>query len=246
MPAHWVPGVEYSENDPYVKMRNRAPERLEDYTVGLDLGQLSDPSALALCRRVTYPLQDRLPEYEVPALKRWEIGTPYPRIVQDVVKVVTTGEAAGARLAVDATGVGRPVVDMLRQTGLTLTACSITSGRGVSVSGSEVHVPKIHLVGLIQSLLGTGRLKVARSDPLSEVLLQECRTFKVKVTAAGNEVFGADWRENAHDDILLALCVGLFVADRYPAGGGQPVFGKMPQPMGLAGPQQADEAWWTA
>jgi hypothetical protein len=228
------------DSDPY--WDRHAPALLVDYFAGVDLAQLQDYSALAVVRRVTHCKDDRPSSFEVPALKRWPIGTPYPKIVADVVKVVTTGETAGARLAVDATGVGRPVVDLLRDAGITLTAVTITAGRGTSYSNGEVHVSKLHLVGLIQSLLGSGRLKVAKGGPLGEVLVQEARNFRVRVGATGAETFAA-WREADHAALLLAPADGLWRAHRGPArrGPGGPV--QLTAPLG--GLRQEDP-WWTA
>ena len=48
-------------------------------------------------------------------VERVPLGTPYPEVVERVRELVTHDELAGrCALAVDATGVGAPVVDMLR------------------------------------------------------------------------------------------------------------------------------------
>ena len=63
--------------------------------------------------------------------ERMALGTPYPKVVERVRQIVQSDELAGnCALAVDATGVGAPVVDMLRaaRLGCELTAITITGG----------------------------------------------------------------------------------------------------------------------
>src|SRR5213593_579438 len=98
------------------------------YFVGLDLGQTLDYSALAVVERaeifldemdwVTYERRRRQ-RFRVPFLERVRLGTPYPRVVDRVREVVRAPELAGrCTLVMDATGVGAPVLDMLRQADL--------------------------------------------------------------------------------------------------------------------------------
>ena len=129
-------------------------------------------------------------------------------------------------LVVDQTGVGRPVVDMLED-GLrgrvTCQFCPITITGGHEVTKSaagELRVPKKELVGGLQVLLQTRRLKVARALPEAATLVRELETFRVKVTEAANETFGA-WREGQHDDLVLAVGLAAWVGEKcLPAGPG--------------------------
>jgi hypothetical protein len=115
-------------------------------TLGLDLGQKSDPSAIAVVQaeRRTPGLVEAQPRPQRiglidPSLwtelsggaghrmsewhhvcrhvSRWKLDTPYPLVVKRVCEIALavfdrTGEEA--TLYVDATGVGTPVVDALR------------------------------------------------------------------------------------------------------------------------------------
>ncbi len=105
---------------------------MPNYTLGLDLGQAADYSALAIVERLTretgkmewvYPMgYSFAPAQLVPAyeslyhlihLERFELGTGYPAIVDRVCELMERPPLKGqAELVVDATGVGRPVVDM--------------------------------------------------------------------------------------------------------------------------------------
>jgi hypothetical protein len=59
--------------------------------------------------------------------------------------------------------------------------------------------------------LSSERLVIAKTLPHAATLKQELRDFRVRVSKSANEIYEA--REGAHDDLLLSLCVGLFVAE---------------------------------
>ena len=86
------------------------------FFIGLDLGQTQDFSALAVVERSS----GTPAHYVCRHLHRWPLGTGYPQIVEDVRTLVTTNDARGtpplryAKLVVDATGVGKPVADMVK------------------------------------------------------------------------------------------------------------------------------------
>jgi hypothetical protein len=86
-------------------------------------------------------------------------------------------------LAVDQTGVGAAVVDMLRQA--RVQACLhpvlITAGHAITRDERTWHVPKKELVGILQVLLQCRRLRVARL-PERELLVRELLAFRVKIS----------------------------------------------------------------
>ena len=84
-------------------------------TLGLDLGQAQDYSALVLVgQRPTDPAPR---PYVVAMLHRWPLGTPYPVIIEHTVATMRRPQVrqGQATLLVDYTGVGRAVVDSVRQ-----------------------------------------------------------------------------------------------------------------------------------
>lgn len=185
------------------------------YVSGLDLGQAGDFTALAVLERQGSPSH-----YDVRFLHRWHLGTPYPKIAADVVALLRRPPLPGSPLAVDQTGVGRAVVDMLRDLAppAWLRPVTITSGHEAHEDFDGIKVPKRELVGVMQVLLQSDRLHFAEGMPMTATLVKEMEAFKVKVTAAANEVFGA-WREGQHDDLVLAVALAAWVAERMPAWG---------------------------
>lgn len=210
----------------YAWQRDHAPDpppsppelRPPAFFAGLDLGQTSDPSALVVVERTTVPNPDKpgstQNHFSVRHLHRWPLMTSYPQIVADVKALYTEPQLKGTPLVIDQTGVGRPVVDMFRASGITasLRPLSITCGR---TNGPET-VAKIHLVGAIQAPLTSGRLFFAEDLELTPVLVAELENFRVTVDQqTRNETFSA-WRERDHDDCVLALAICLHVANVAP------------------------------
>lgn len=199
------------------------------YYVGLDLGQAQDYTALAVIeRQEAFPL-GRIPDpeitrqeghYTVAYLKRWPLGTPYPTIVKEVASYLDRlprdrEHPAEPQLVVDATGVGRAVVDLFRQAELRgrLMPMTITGGLAYSWQSDGWHVAKKHLAGTVQVLFQQQRLKILKM-PDRDTLIKELRSFRVKVsTATGNETFEA-WREKDHDDLVLAVAMPCWLAER--------------------------------
>ncbi len=115
-------------------------------------------------------------------------------------------------LAVDQTGVGRPVVDLLRAQGLCPLAITITGGQAAHGTGQDWHVPKADLVTTLQVLLQSQRLKFAATVPEAQTLISELVNYQVKKTEHAHETFNA--REGQHDDLVLALAIATWAAER--------------------------------
>jgi hypothetical protein len=149
-------------------------------------------------------------------LQRFPLGTPYPTIVAQVAAMKQHPLLKSAPVVVDQTGVGRAVVDQMRRTPSMGWIVPITITAGQSVTPSEdhgYHVPKKELVTCLQLLLQEHRLAVASGLPDVDVLLRELQNFRVKITLAANETFGA-WREGDHDDLVLAVALTCWHAGR--------------------------------
>ena len=192
------------------------------YYLGLDLGQAHDYTALTIARKFPRPAPAR---YEVPWLERFPLGTSYPAIVAAVAarcrRLAAQGDAGGRlRLMVDATGVGRPVVDLLRRERLpvALIAVTITGGDTATHDRDNWRVPKRELVSVAQVLLQSGRLKVAEALPDTATLTRELLNFQVKISEQAHDSYGA-WREGTHDDLVLATALACWAGEHLPAPG---------------------------
>ena len=159
---------------------------------------------------------DQVPEpvYEVRHLERLPLGTLYPEVVGRIKALLSTPPLFDeCALAVDATGVGVAVTDMLRNAGLHFDRVTITSGENETREGSRWRVPKRDLISTCQVLLQQRRLKIAASLPEAKTLTDELLGFRYKITQASNLTYEA-WREGAHDDLVLALSLAVWEAER--------------------------------
>ena len=209
-------------------------------TIGCDVGQRVDPTAIAVCER-EQPGKGQPDRFIVRHLERLEIGTPYPDIAARIAAVyrgvvarmtarlseeqtykqavgelrgylrpdgVLWGEAADSvTLMVDATGVGTPVVDLIRE----------QAGSG----GCPAHGRVLHLRRPLQpphrehargasakpssspgcnhycSTSASGSRRRSRPAPLADELLN----YEIRVTADANVTAGA-FKTCTHDDLV--------------------------------------------
>ena len=124
--------------------------------------------------------------------------------------------AGGPALVIDQTGCGRPVFDMFQKARLKPIGVSIHGGDTVTRDGSTWKVPKRDLVGVLQVLLQTGRLKVASKLKLGSVLQAEMLNFKVKIDPVTAHDSYSAWRDNEHDDLVLATALACWWAEQNP------------------------------
>lgn len=162
-------------------------------------------------------------------IRRVPRHTPYPEIVALLATIRARLRPRGGRpvLAVDATGVGAPVVDMILDSPLdgnsAIHPVLITAGRHVTRAtwGATLrpcwHVPKADLVAALHREGGLGRFRVARGLEHEDLLRQELLGFQTRTSAAGNEQFGT-WREHDHDDLVLATALGIWASTRIGTG----------------------------
>jgi hypothetical protein len=229
------------------------------FYVGLDLGQVSDYSALCLIEEAVWcgpevdfhgwgvfvppELEDAgwvspsaltprsasgvhvinrelgrpaHPPLYLRHLERYELGTPYPEVIQRVFGLLTRPPIRHhldrSRLIVDATGVGRPVVDSFRAQGvypigITIHGGDTVTGEAPAPDVLNFRVPKRDLVGATQTLLQNRRLRIAAGLPLADVLRKELLNFRVRIDPKTAHDSYSHWREGQHDDLVLATAV---------------------------------------
>jgi len=203
-------------------MRAATSPPAPEFVVGVDLGQVSDYTAVAMVEDAG---RERTRPRLVRHLARFALSTRYPEVVAEVLALLQSPPLAGrVRLGVDQTGVGRAVTDVFRaemkrrwqgRMAPQLVAVTITGGNEVTAVAGGRGVPKRDLVNAIAIPLEAGYLKIAPELPEASVLVRELDEFQRTVSAAGRDSYGgaADWRVNAHDDLLLATGIALWVAD---------------------------------
>ena len=185
------------------------------FVIGVDLASQQDWTALSVLETKSSSGRRSM---LCGALQRWRAS--YPDTVERVAAIAQRRAFRDAVLAVDQTGVGRPVVDMLRVAlpGRKIIGVTITAG-SVATKGEhkdDIRCPKKLLVSTLQVLLAERRLTFSGEMPLLPTLQSELQNFKVKITASANETFEA-WRERDHDDLVLSVGLAAWVGENLPA-----------------------------
>ena len=170
------------------------------YVVGVDLGQAQDFSTIAV--------DEYDGTHQVRHLERIPLGQSYNNVATRIGRVVEA--LPSPRLVVDATGVGRAVIDMLRGEGLAPVPVSITAGQKARVTPAGCWVPKRVLVRPLVGAFEDGRVKVAKGLPYADALVGELAEFKVTVNAAGHDRYEA---ARGHDDLIIAVALAVWFAE---------------------------------
>jgi hypothetical protein len=118
----------------------------------------------------------------------------------------------------DATGVGKAAVELFRHSNFNLSILTLMAGDQMVQDGRSYRVPKRDVISTTQVLLQKERLKIARTLPDAALLARELVNFRVRLTAKGSED-ALDWREGPHDDLVLALAIAAWEAERNPGLG---------------------------
>lgn len=190
------------------------------FYVGLDLGQRADFSAFAAVEYRSGGLPHLLspwtiPEslYELRNLQRVPLGTPYAKVVDALAAFMSVPELAGrSTLVVDATGLGTPVVEMIRDRNMdcTLIPVIITGGEIGRVNGRFRTVPKRDLVSNLELMFDNGELRIAAKLPNRARLVAELMNMKTRKSKDGTEAMGAEGKH--HDDLVLAVALAAWAA----------------------------------
>jgi hypothetical protein len=169
--------------------------------VGLDLGQRRDHTAIAT-------IEQAANEMVVRHAERVMLGTPWGHVVERVRAIVSHPRMLGqCGLAVDATGVGSPVVEMLRKAGLgcEIVAVTITNGERESQTAHGWSVPKRDLMTGLQVGLENGEVRIARRMREVGSLVREL----TDVLASGARMAAG---AGQHDDLVIAVALAVWKA----------------------------------
>jgi hypothetical protein len=207
------------------------PDQTIRLTVGVDLGQLHDPSAIVVAeagRRDTRKTEEhgrysdgsvwvsKVYEtiFRVRFVERLPLRTSFDNVGRRVREIVEGLETlareerreAKVYVLVDRTGLGLPAVEGIRKelgTAVPLTGVVITAGEQITggLGGWEARVPKAHIVSRLRALLDTDRIELP-ATPEARLLTDELNSFQARSTLRG---IRAEAEPGAHDDLVTAL-----------------------------------------
>jgi len=199
-------------------------------SVGVDLGQRQDFSAIVACEqegdRGLFNLDAEV-RWIVRGIDRLPTGTPYNVVadrVAEVIHAIEDGDReAGVchrtarrqptpypsrwlQVVADTTGVGRPVCEMIEQRlpeDVPIHFATFTGGESLNKrSWKEVSVAKSYMVSRLKALLQTDRLILPKTE-LARALADELLTFELHATDRGVE--SGAFKTGAHDDLVCAI-----------------------------------------
>jgi hypothetical protein len=200
---------------------------MPQFVGGLDPGKQQDYAALAVLEQVEGddPLCPGRPAwtYTLAGLEQYPLGTPYATVRGEVgvgerVKArFASPPLTGSQVAVDQTGVGAAVLDLLRSLGpsCVLFGVVITGGETCRREGLSWHVSKGLLVSNFVSLLHSGRFKVPDTLRLKAEWDTQLAAFREKQRPSGSLIYEAD-RLQDHDDMVCAAMIAAFLGERQP------------------------------
>jgi hypothetical protein len=212
------------------------------YFVGIDLGLVSEPTAIVVVESNALPvarwikirdddmireepvflLPDGRETFEQPPMsyalrhiERPQGGTGYPQIAKRLKDL--SKELREPQLFLDVTGVGKAVTELFHMHDLSPTNVTIIGGGEETSELGEYRVPKRELISRAQVVLQTERLKIARGVAHADLLVKELQNFRVRTRTISSDAY-PEWRESENDDLVFALALALWGAER--SGGG--------------------------
>ena len=177
-------------------------------SIGIELGQRTDPTAMCVAEEQERSEAGKHVAYwMIRYLERLPVGSSYPAIRERLGTLIANlKQHSPARPAVfvDATGLGKPVVDELGKAGIPITPVYFTFGdKRVKQADGSITLGKAHLVSRLQVLLQNGHLLLPKTEE-AHLLAQELLDYEIKPDPDGDEKAGA-FRVGSHDDLVTAL-----------------------------------------
>ena len=158
---------------------------MDDYYVGVDLGQKRDPSVIAVILK-------KNGQIFLVHLKRFALGTEYQTIIE-YLKIVAERFRNVRAYYIDQTGVGEAFPENARRAGVK------------NVRGIELSLPrKSDVMTHLKQVMEQKRLHI----PRDRELMVEMNAEIAKLTQAGKTKFSH--RSGTHDDRLWALALAVY------------------------------------
>lgn len=201
---------------------NNPPIRL-GIQIGMDIGQRVDPTAIVVAEKqlrgyTVRPFDDwqviadarQKPKggeihYVIRFIQRLPLGTSYKVVFERLAEIhhaLPQKDILACRL--DATGAGQPVIDLVRESGIRVTAVYFTGGEHTTETGDELHLVKNHMVSHLQVLIQNHRILLDPNNMEAQAMVEELLNYQIIVTESANLKTGV-FKIGAHDDLATGL-----------------------------------------
>jgi hypothetical protein len=222
--------------------------------IGVDIGQRVDFTAIVVAEVYTAeapPPVGRETHYRVQDIRRLDLGIDYVAIAAYLIALLCSlrdwevdkrkhdYEARLERwdrravrwpvdLYVDGTGVGKPVVDMVRRMlkqdprteRASLHDIRITHSDRYDAGADPAMLGKAYMVSNMQRLFQQDLVHIPRSSPEVEQMVTELKQYEIRLNDNGTDIYGV-FGNKTHDDLATALglaCLEDPAASRIEAG----------------------------
>jgi hypothetical protein len=189
-------------------------------SIGVDLGQRRDPTAVSVVELVDVARIDEAPKwrYETRHIERLQLGTKYPKVAARVAEIQENAIRAAQQREfnktsrvpdvflqtyIDATG-AVPALDFFREAGLDIIPCFFTHGDRRTESDGQITIGKAWLVNRLQSLAQGDRLLLPPQHAEAAAMIRELQDYEIKVDQDANDKYGA-FKVGSHDDLVTSL-----------------------------------------
>lgn len=190
------------------------PNIATHYIVGVSLGGMSQPTAIAILEqeaRVRGEWGVEQTGLRLRHLERPPMDMAYPALIDHIeglLKALEDNETEDApALVIDITGTGRSVGRLMTESGLNPIMVTITGGSDETKNEwREWKVSKASLVGNLQVLYQANRIEIASGLELLSTFTKELHGFKMRHVSL-NDNDPEYWRENEFDDLVFAVAL---------------------------------------
>lgn len=200
-------------------------------SIGVDLGQRRDPTAISVVELVDVgrPGGPLAWSYEARHIERLPLGTRYGDVADRLAEIQRNAVQAVRerplpagtyqepdvylRTWIDATG-AVPALDMFRERWLDVTPCFFTHGDRRTEAGDQVTIGKAWLVNRLQSLAQSDRLLLPPNHREAAAMMRELQDYEIRLDTDANDKYGA-FRVGTHDDLVTAVGLAVQWAPEY-------------------------------
>ena len=196
-------GTDEVENNKRLREIERMKRRMAGLkniyrVLGYDVAQSVDYSAVVINE------YDGL-THSIRHIQRMEPNTEYPDQVHLILQLLKHSHIDCVCL--DASGVGRPVLDMLRKEHIRPVGIVISGGREATFKGRLWTVPKTDLVTTTILAFQNNLIRIAKL-PETKILLNELNQYEITIAKNGHTGFSAP--SGKHDDVIMALFLSIY------------------------------------
>ena len=202
----------------------------EPFVVGLQLGGIQTPAALAIIERTPGRGESDPVQHELRLLQRWAPGLPYTMIVRQVTQRLRMAlrvenqnrDALGhpvrtmlaeqtSALVVNATGVGKMALDVLEADlpNLRTVAAWVTTGDQAIEEAEGWRVPQRDLVAVVHLLDQQERLEIREGLAEGAELRAQMNAFQLVPGASGRDRYDP----TGGDDLVLATSLACWFGE---------------------------------